>query len=150
SRVFDDQLEAALVERKSWSALDLHEPLALAEALHLERAVVAHRIVARLAEQRLRGPRAAAAAFVGVVTGAAEAPQIVDGAVADVAHRRAALPDVDEPRVAHVAAGPARGRQRRAALDRAVGFDAEAPHTGAASDVMTARRRTAQNRFVGT
>ena len=133
--IFDDQLELALIERQPGRALDLHEALALAGALHLERAVMTHRVVARLAEQHLARPRAAALADVGVVAARAVAPQRLDAAVAVVAHRRRALPDVDEPRIAHVAAAPRLGRQRRATLDRAVGLDADAPHAGAAADV---------------
>src|SRR4051794_37609446 len=98
-----------------------------------------HRVVAGLAEQRLARPGAAALADIGVVTGAAVAPQRVCRAAAVVAHRCRALPDVDEARIAHVAAAPRLRRHGRAAFDRAVGFDADAPHAGAATDMMTAR-----------
>src|SRR5687768_8321736 len=96
----------------------------------LERAMVTPRVVARLAEDRLRRPRAAREALLGVVAAAAVSPQIVDRTIARVAHRRRALPDVTELVLADVAAGPRRRAERWAALDRSVGLDAQtrAPH----------------------
>src|SRR5215211_4994616 len=96
-----------------------------------------HRVVAGFSQQRFRCPRAPGLTDVGVVAGTAIAPQRVDAAAAVEAHRRRAFPDVDEPRIANVAAVPARGRERRTSFDRAIRFDADAPDAGAAADVMT-------------
>ena len=80
-----------------------------------------------------RRPGAAGPAVVGVVAGAAEAPEIVDGAIARVAQRRRRAPRCPAATgVADVAAASRRGRQRGAALDRAVGLDAERRAPGAA------------------
>src|SRR4051812_36907997 len=97
----------------------LHD-LAHAFSLHFEGAMVAVRIVTGATEEHEAGPRAAGAAFVGVVAGATVAPQVFDGAVARVAQRRRTLPNVFQRVVADVAARPGFGRQRRTAFDGAV------------------------------
>src|ERR1019366_2700574 len=115
-RVFDDDLEDAVVERLPRRLLDANDPFALADPRHLDRAVMAVGVIAGFTEGDEAGPRAAALAV---------APEVAGRAVARVAERFAPLPDVFERRVADVAARPWRGRQRGAALDRAVGLDAE-------------------------
>src|SRR5882724_11981652 len=112
--------------------------------------MMAIRIVTGAAEEHEAGPSAARSALFGVVTGPAKAPQIFDGAVAGVAQRRGALPNVLQRVVANVAAGPRFGRQRRATLDGAVGLDAERGATGSARRHVAARHRTLEQRFVRT
>src|SRR5690606_13797599 len=144
-----DQLEVPEVEGQTRRVLDPRDALALTFTLHLERAVVAVGVVAGLAEETEARPRAARPADVGVVAGAAVAPEILDGAIARVAQRRAALPDVPEAVVADVAAGPRLGGQRGAALDRSVGLDAERRAARAARGHVPARHRPAQRALVG-
>src|SRR6266540_1552268 len=92
--LLQDDLEASVVERLAWCSIDLHQSLALPEAPHLQRSVVAKRIVAGLAKQREPGPGAAGATDIRVVAGPAVAPQIVDGAITHVAERGRSFPDV--------------------------------------------------------
>src|SRR3954462_15305478 len=92
--------------------LDSNQTFALALASHLQDAVMTERVVPRLAEQRKRRPGAAGAAHVGVVAAATISPEIVDGAIAHVAQRRRALPDVSQRGVPDVAAGPRLRLQR--------------------------------------
>ena len=70
-----------MIERGPRGRFDLDQTLALSLPSHLQRAMVAQGIVARLAEQAESRPGAAGAADVGVIAGAAVAPQIIDGAV---------------------------------------------------------------------
>ena len=94
---------------------------------------MAERVVSGAAEQRVRRPGASSAADVGVVARPAESPEILDGAVAREAELARTVPDLFDGEVADVAAGVLRRRQRRAAFDRAVRFDAEADVAGGAS-----------------
>src|SRR5262245_13340807 len=115
-----------VIERGSRREPTLHDPLPLAGPLHLERAMVAVGVVAGLAEQDERRPGAARAALLGVVAGLAESPQIArHRAIARVAKRLGALPNVLKRMIADVAAGPRLGGKRRAPFDRAVGLDAQ-------------------------
>src|SRR4051812_40935817 len=111
-----------MVERRAGSHFNARHDLTHAFSLHFEGAMMAIRIVTGATEEHEAGPGATGAAFVGVVAGAAKAPQIVDGAIPRVAQRGRALPDVLQRIVANVAARPGFGRQRRTTLDRAVGF----------------------------
>jgi len=87
--------------------------LALAPALQLERAVVAVRIVAGLAEERVSRPGAAAQALLGVVAAAAEPVQVVDRPIAREAQGGRPLPDFLRRVLAQVAADVgARGKRR--------------------------------------
>ena len=147
----DDDLEAAVVEGVARGRLDLHDALAEALAEQLQGAVVAVGVVAGAAEEHVRGPRAAAAALVGVVAGAAGPPEILDGAVAGEAQGVGRVPDLAAP--------SGRGRCRRcvggggeggAALDGAVGLDAEGLVAGgAAGGVGGAAPAAAELGFVG-
>src|SRR5882724_1982350 len=89
---FDDEAEFGDVERGARSGRDALEPLALAAPRKLERAVVAIGVIAGAPEQAEGRPGAAGPTFVGVVTSAAETPEIVDGAIARVAKGRRSLP----------------------------------------------------------
>src|SRR6185295_11045905 len=102
-------VEATVVERFARRGRDRHQALAFALTLELQRAVVAERIVPRLAKQAERRPGAPGQARVGVIAGATVTPQIVDGPVARVSQRGGTLPDVAQRGVADVAAGPGVG-----------------------------------------
>src|SRR5690606_25671825 len=151
SGVLHDDLEAAVIERPARRGLDLHDALSLAGALHLERPVMAVRVVARLAEEHEGRPGTARAALVRVVPAAAVAPEVLDRAIARVPHRLAApLPDVDQLGVADVPAGPLEGRQRGAALDATVGLDAERRVARAARVHVALGHRPPEHVLVGT
>src|SRR5690349_2832903 len=107
--------------------------------------MVAERVVARAAEQRLGRGGAARHARARVVALAAVAPQVLDGAIADVADLRCALPDRSQPVLAPAAAGVRGTADARAALDRAVALDAEHRDAGeAAGEVALAALLAAQ------
>src|SRR5215216_3114962 len=110
--------------------------------------MVAIRIVAGAAKENEAGPGAAGPTLVGVIAGAAVAPQIFHGAVARVAQGRGALPNVLERVIADVAARPRLRRQRRAAFDRAVRLDTEGGAARAAGRHVTARHRAFEHRLV--
>src|ERR1041384_6924011 len=114
-----------MIEGGAWRALALDEPLSLALALHLERAVVAILVVPGASEEDERRPRASGPTRVRVVASAAVTPERVDRAITRVTERLRALPDLSQGSVANVASGPRLRRQRRTALDAAIGFDAE-------------------------
>src|ERR1035437_7418262 len=85
---------------------------------------MAEGVVARLAHVHVAGPGAARAALVGVVAGAAEAPEIGCGAIARVAKLLGVIPEIAQRALAGVAPGVVSRRQRGAALHRAVALDA--------------------------
>jgi predicted N-acyltransferase len=111
--------------------------------------VVAVGVVAGLAQQYMGGPGTPRAAGVGVVTGAAEAPEVIDGAVAGEAQGGGLLPDLAEAVVADVAADVIGGGERGAALDVAVGLDAEGGATGPAGGHVSSRQRAPEQGLVG-
>ncbi len=86
-------LEDAVIEGLTGSVLGAHDTLSLADARHLEGAMMAVRIVARFAQGDEARPRAPAHALFRVVAALAEPPQIASGPVAGVSQRRAPLPD---------------------------------------------------------
>src|SRR5437773_3024236 len=112
--------------------------------------MVTVRVVSGLAEQNVAGPRAAGTAFVRVVAGAAEAPKVLDRAIARVPQRSGAFPDVAQGMLAHRPSCPALGRQGRATLDRSVCLDADRRAPGAARVHVAARHVPAQRRLEGT
>src|ERR1044071_4167630 len=73
----------------------------------------------------MRGPGAARLAHISVVTTATEAPQSGASSIAIDAELVSIPPDIFEREVANVAASISIRGQRRAAFDRAVGFDPE-------------------------
>jgi hypothetical protein len=75
-RIFDHDFEVRIIERCTRRHLGLHQALTLAAGGHFEGAVMAIGIVARLAEKNVARPSAAREAFLGVVTGATEPPQV--------------------------------------------------------------------------
>ena len=105
-------LELADRKRRCRGVANLDDPLAQTRLLQLQSAVMAIRVVARRAEQGMRRPGAAAAAGVGIIAGAAEAPEIVDRAQAPEADRIAVAPDVGQREIADVAAAEVDRRQR--------------------------------------
>src|ERR1700709_505208 len=100
-----------MVEGGAGGSLDLDQPLSQSGALHLQRAVVAIGVVAGLAQDDVRRPRAARAADVRVVASAAEAPEIVDGSIAREAQLARCPPVLFYSLFAGVAARVARRRQ---------------------------------------
>src|SRR5580692_11624255 len=146
--VLDDDLEQAVVEGLSRRFGHADNALALALSGHLEGTVVAVGVVAGLSERDEARPRAAAHALFGVVAGGAVTPEVARRAIARVAERLGALPDVLERRVADVATGPRGGGEGRASLDGAVGLDAERRSPRAARSAVTAEVVPAQDRLV--
>src|SRR5450631_4865345 len=139
-------LEPSVVERLARCSIDLHQSLAFSEATHLQRPVVAERIVAGLAEQRKPGPGASGATNIRVVAGPAIAPKIVNRAIPHVTERGRSFPNVLQRGVADVAASPGHRLQRRAALDGAVGLDAQRRAPRAARGRMANAERPTQGR----
>ena len=92
--------------------------------------MVAVRIVTCPSEEYVRSPRAAGFTHVGVVTTAAEAPQLIGSARAvDIQFVRLP-PDLFQIEIANVAPGIRRSRQRGTSFDRAVSLDAECVLSG--------------------
>src|SRR5665213_2863768 len=83
--VFDDDREDAVIEGLPRRFRDADDPLALADAFELDRAVVAIRVITWFAQRDEARPRAAAHALFGVVAGLAVAPEIARRPVARVA-----------------------------------------------------------------
>ncbi len=81
----------------------------------------------------MRGPGAAAAADVGIVAAAAESPQVVDAAQTSKVDLWTGRPDLIEAHVANIASGETVGRERWAALDRAIRLEREHRMPGAAT-----------------
>ncbi len=130
-RRLEDQSPAGEVEGLAGRGADLLEALAQAGGGEGAGAVVAHRVVAGAPQDRVRHPGAARPAAGFVIAAAAKAPgPFLDRRPDARLHRR---PDLGERRVADVAAAIFAFVQRRAALDRAVGFDRQAGLGGAAA-----------------
>src|SRR5262245_61691239 len=98
--------------------------------------MVAVRVVAAPVKEHMRGPRATASADLGVLAALAEAPQVRGALRGPASGREGQFLGMDEPGERHVAdVAPdvlVRG-QRGAALDLAVGLDAEARHASLAA-----------------
>src|SRR5690606_1166826 len=148
-RGLDQQLESSVIEWLSRGNAHPNHTLALSARVVLERAVMTVRDISGLAEQDARRPGAASAADVGVVAAPTVGPQLIDGAIPRVPQRRAALPDLAERMISNVSADPGVRRQRRAALDAAVGLDAERRATGAARSHVPARHGALQHALIG-
>ena len=93
-----------MIEREPRRRLDAHEAFAEPLALMFERAVMAVRIIPRLAEEDVRRPGASRAALVGVVTALAEAPEIIRRAIAREAKLFRRVPDLANRSLARVTA----------------------------------------------
>src|ERR1019366_1076711 len=146
--VFEDDREDAVIEGLPRRFRDADDPFTLADAFELDRAVVAVRVIAGFTQRDEARPGAAAHALFGVVASLAVAPEIARRPVARIAKGFAPLPDVHERRIADVAAGPRRGRKRGAALDGAVGFDAQRGPARAARAAVAAVVVPAKHRLV--
>src|SRR5579862_9526745 len=120
-QVFEDNLKEPVVERLPGRGRDALDAFTLAEGLHLERAVMTKRVIARATEVHVARPHAAGHAVLGVVTALAVSPEIVRRPVPCHPERRGTLPDVTQRIVADVAARIRDRRKRRTALDGAVG-----------------------------
>src|SRR5690606_28785791 len=96
------------------------DALAVAHAIHLERPVMAHGVVARAAEQRLADRGAAGLAHRRVVALGAVAPQLLLGPLAHVRELRRALPDRAQPVLAPPAADVVAAAEARAILNHPI------------------------------
>src|SRR5882724_10333485 len=90
-------------------------------------------IIAGSTEQHVRGPGTAGFANVGVVARATVAPQIFSGARTIDAELLSLPPNVVQTQIANVPARIGRSRQRRTALDRSIGLDAQSVFPGIAA-----------------
>jgi hypothetical protein len=107
-------------------------------ARELLGAVVAQRVVAGAAEQRLAGRGAAGHADVVVVTVAAVAPQVGHVALAGELQGGRVSPQIDERALADVAGAVGGAAEAGAALDGAVGLEPDHAAAGVAALVVRA------------
>ena len=92
--IFQDELELREIEGLAFCGRRSNQPFALALLQKLEGSMVAIRVISRLPEENMGGPRAARSARVGVVASPAKAPQIFDRAIARKAECGSLLPDL--------------------------------------------------------
>src|SRR5690606_21753085 len=143
-----DELESALIEGFTRSALDAPDPFALAARAHFQSPVVAVGVVAWTSEHHVAHPSAAGLAGVLVVTLGAIAPQVVDGACAGIADRLSPGPNVHEARVLDVARAPLTRTERGAALDRPVGLNPDGRAPRSTRCAVSRWRPALQERFM--